>query len=196
VKTLVLFDFDGTITNEDTLFTFIKYYHGRGKYLAGLLLLSPILCLHLLNIISNQRAKEAVLTWFFRGSSIDHFNKACTHFSRIVDSIARPAAIAKLIEFKKQGYQIAVVTASPENWVKPWCDKNSLSCIATKLEIQGDKLTGKIKGHNCNGIEKEKRIRSEYDLASFDHIIAFGDSRGDQEMLKLAHVQFYKPFRN
>lgn len=196
MKTLALFDFDGTITSEDTLFSFAKFYHGNLKFLLGLFVLSPILFLHLLHIIPNQRTKEIFLTWFFKKEDQDFFNQICINFAKKIDTIVRPDALAELKMYLKQGSEIIVVTASPENWVKPWCTINGFSCIGTKLKISNKKITGKIDGLNCFGPEKENRIKSVLNLSQFDQIIAFGDSSGDIEMLNLAHKKFYKPFRN
>ncbi|HEU5146872.1 MAG TPA: haloacid dehalogenase-like hydrolase, partial [Chryseosolibacter sp.] len=57
-------------------------------------------------------------------------------------------------------------------------------------------LTGKILGRNCYGDEKVCRIKEEFDLPSFERIIAYGDSSGDREMLQLANESHYKPWRN
>jgi phosphatidylglycerophosphatase C len=196
VKTLALFDFDGTITKEDTLLTFTKYYHGTIKFAFGLLILSPIIILHLLKIIPNQKTKEIFLTWFFKNEGIQSFNKHGINFSSVIEKIIRPKARIELLKYKALGAQITIVTASPENWVKPWCTINGFSCIGTKLKISNEKITGKIDGLNCFGSEKENRIKSVLNLSQFDQIIAFGDSSGDIEMLNLAHKKFYKPFRN
>ena len=48
---------------------------------------------------------------------------------------------------------------------------------------------------NCFGVEKVNRIRQEYDLSQWDFIYAYGDSRGDQEMLDLADERYYKFFK-
>ena len=44
-KRLVLFDFDGTITTRDTLAEIMIHFHGKLKYAAGLLSLSPVMAL-------------------------------------------------------------------------------------------------------------------------------------------------------
>jgi HAD superfamily phosphoserine phosphatase-like hydrolase len=88
------------------------------------------------------------------------------------------------------------VSASAENWVKPWCDKYGIRCLSTKLEVNGGIITGKIRGRNCYGDEKACRIKETFDLSKFDLIIAYGDSSGDKEMLALAHERNYKPFRS
>ena len=62
--------------------------------------------------------------------------------------------------------------------------------------MEGGRITGRLATANCNGAEKPRRI-----LALFPHredyrLVAFGDSRGDREMLAMADEAHYKPFRD
>jgi HAD superfamily hydrolase (TIGR01490 family) len=195
-KKLVLFDFDGTITTKDTLLEFLIFYKGFASFLWGMFLLSPVLISYLLKIIPNWKGKEIVLSYFLGGAPADHFNKRCREFSEeILPKLIRPGALKAINEYKAQGAMVAVVSASAENWVAPWCEKNGLICLATQLELHDEKITGKLCSANCYGPEKVKRIRQYFLLSDFDEIIAYGDSSGDREMFAIAHQQFYKPFR-
>lgn len=194
-KRLVLFDFDGTITTRDTFIEFIRFYHGTFKFASGFGLMLPVLVLYKLKVIPNWKAKEIVLTWFFKGQDVERFNKICREFSTVVlPRLIRPGALAEIKTYGNDS-EIVVVSASAENWVLPWCRENNLSVIATQLESHQGKMTGKIKGRNCFGKEKAVRIREKYLLTDFDEIVAYGDSSGDKEMLALASKHFYKPFR-
>jgi phosphatidylglycerophosphatase C len=195
-KKLVLFDFDGTITTKDTLLEFIRFYHGTGRWLTGFLINTPWITLMTLKMIPNWRAKEKVLKWFFAGENVERFNLLSEQFcAEVLPALIRPDALEAINQHKASGATVVVISASAENWVEPWCRKNGLSCLATQLEISGNKITGKIKGVNCYGAEKEKRIRACYNIPEFEEVIAYGDSKGDLEMLALASQQFYKPFR-
>ena len=194
---LVLFDFDGTITTKDTLLEFIRFYHGTPKFIAGFAAASPWLVLMKLKLYKNYKAKQKVLQWFFSGQDQSTFDDKCHEFSeKILPSLIRPKALLEIEKHKKEEATLVVISASAENWVRPWCEKNNIGCIATRLETADGKLTGRISGFNCYGAEKERRIRECYPLSEFSEIIAYGDSRGDLEMLSLAQQQFYKPFRD
>ena len=196
-KRLVLFDFDGTLTTRDTLAEIMIHYHGSLKYKLGLVALAPILGMYVLKLMSNHKAKQRFISWYFKGENSDKFNAECFEFStKVVPKLLRPGAIEMINHYKSTGATVAVVTASAENWVKPWCDANGLLCLATKLEVKNKKLTGCFEGKNCHGAEKVRRIRERFDLSEFDEIIAYGDTSGDREMLAIAHQQHYKPFRN
>ncbi len=96
---------------------------------------------------------------------------------------------------KEQSHKVVIVSASIECWLKPWCDENNLDLIAIKLEIKDGITTGKFFAKNCYGIEKANRVNKVYSLSDYNHIYAYGDSRGDKELLELADESFYKPFR-
>ena len=194
--TLVLFDFDGTITTRDTLIEFVHYYRGRKRYLLGMLMLAPVLMLYALKLIPNWKAKQFFLTRFFKGERAEEFNRQCVLFStKVMPSFIREEAAKAIGKYREQGATMVVVSASAENWVKPWCDQHGLQCLATRLEVKDGMVTGNIDGRNCYGDEKVCRIREQFDLTGFPNIIAYGDSSGDREMLNLAHHRYYKPFR-
>ena len=83
------------------------------------------------------------------------------------------------------------------------------SPYGTQIEVIDGRLTGKFKSNNCYGEEKVHRICEALTTTaanaygtpslSFDRsqyeIEAFGDSRGDKEMLAYADKGHYKPFR-
>lgn len=195
-KQLVLFDFDGTITTKDTLAEFMIFYHGKIRYVLGLAILSPIIASYLFKLMPNWKSKQYFLTWFLKNENASVFEKRCKDFSdSCVGNLIRPKALEAIQQYKRLGATVVVVSASAENWVKPWCDKHDLACIATKLEVKNNRLTGKILGKNCHGPEKVCRIKENFTLETFDEIIAYGDTSGDKEMLALAHQSHYKPFR-
>ena len=194
---LVLFDFDGTITTKDTLIEFVRFYRGNRKYLESMVLLSPILTLYACKMIPNWKAKQFFLSRHFRGEKIDDFNSRCHEFSaKVLPSLIRPKALEAIKTYRDKGVTMAVVSASAENWVKPFCDEHGLLCLATRLQVKNGVITGNLEGRNCYGDEKVCRIKDQFDLSLFDEIVAYGDSSGDREMLQLAHRSFYKPWRD
>jgi phosphatidylglycerophosphatase C len=196
VRKIAFFDFDGTITTKDTLFEVIKHHKGVLKFYTGMLLNAPYLIGFKLKLITNQYAKEKILGYFFKGMELSAFQKACDDFATgYLPSIVRPGATAEIQKLKDSGFWIVVVSASAENWISAWTDKIGVQLIASQLEIVNDRVTGKLKGNNCNGGEKVARIKSVYDITQYDEIYAYGDTKGDKPMLALAAKSFYKPFR-
>ena len=196
MKRIAFFDFDGTITTKDTLFEIIKHQKGKAKFFTGILLHSPVLIGLKIKLITNQRAKELILKYFFKGNELSFFQQRCDDFATmLLPSIIRPGALEEIKKLKDANFDIVIVSASAENWIRKWADLIGLGLLATQLETVDGKLTGNLSGPNCNGAEKEIKIRSAYDLSKFDQIYCYGDSNGDKQMLALGTKTFYKPFR-
>lgn len=192
---IAFFDFDGTLTKKDTLLEFIKFHKGRFRFYMGMALNSPWLIAFKAKIISNQTAKERVLTHFFGKYPLAEFRQACLRFSKeALPQLIRPKALTEIEKLQALGAAIVVVSASPENWIQPWTEEMGLRLLASRLEIKDDRLTGKIMGNNCHGEEKLSRIKEIYDLSAYTEIYAYGDSSGDKPMLRAANRSFYKPF--
>ena len=194
-KEIAFFDFDGTITKKDTLLEFIKFSKGNFRFYVGFILNLPYLVAFKLGIISNQSAKEKILRFFFHGMRAAVFKQHCEAFSKqVLPKLIRPKALEEIQKLKQNNIIVVVVSASPENWIEQWSQNLHLELIASRLEVNEGKVTGKILGKNCHGNEKVSRIRELYDLSHYRIVAAYGDSSGDKPMLQLASKSYYKPF--
>lgn len=190
------FDFDGTITTHDSLIKFIRFAVGDAKFIVGLAVLSPMLIAYKLKLIPNYKAKQYMISYFFKGMHEDEFIKVAKEYSlKHLDAILRPKAMKRIAWHKENGHKVVIVSASIECWLKPWCDKHNLDLIATRLEIKNGVITGKFLTKNCYGKEKVIRVKEQYKLDEYDYIYAYGDSHADKDLLSLAHKSFFKPFR-
>jgi len=193
--TVAFFDFDGTITSRDTLIDFIRFAVGEKKFLWGMCVLMPTLIAYKLKLIPNDRAKEKMLSHYFKGMEKKEFQRlASTYSLRQIPKIVRQEALDKIDWHQKQGHKIVVVSASMECWLKPWCEKYGLKLLSTKMETVNNMVTGKFATKNCHGKEKVNRIKEKYILDNFDIVYAYGDSYGDKELLALADKPFYRAF--
>lgn len=199
-KKIYCFDFDGTLTTSDTLLEFIKYTKGRGRFLMVFLMYSPLLVLMKLHLYPNWKAKQQIFAHLFAGMRIEKFDALCRDFAEESQHLLRPKGITLMHEALVAGAQVFIVSASIDNWVRPFFDIRNLKgvqVLGTQIEVEDGKLTGRFKSNNCYGKEKVHRIaealksfeRSEYEIE------AFGDSRGDKEMLAFADKGHFKPFR-
>ncbi len=196
MKKIAFFDFDGTITKKDTLLEFIKFTHGRRLFAAGFFINAPYLLAYKAGLISNQRAKEKVLTYFYLGTHAIQFQRWCADFAaKQLPFLLRPKALVRLNQHIEEGAEVVIVSASPGGWIKPWADLLGIALVASEVEVQQGVLTGRLFGKNCHGKEKVRRIENAYDLSRFDTIVAYGDTPGDRPMLSLASEAYYKPFR-
>ena len=196
MSTLALFDFDGTITTHDSLIKFIRFAVGDAAFAKGMLQLSPMLAAYKFKLIPNDKAKALMLSHFFKGMPEEKFRDiASTYALTHIDTILRPKAMERIVWHQEEGHEVVIVSASMECWLKPWCEKHNIALLGTQLEMQNGMVSGKFLTKNCYGAEKANRVRQVYDLERYELIYAYGDSRGDRELLSLAHTGEYKPFR-
>ena len=186
---IIISDFDGTLTRCDTLLGIISFNVGRMGLLMRLLPLSPWLILMRLGLYSNQRAKERLLGSVFRGVSHDSFADMARRFaSSCRERIMRGELLAELQRAADSGAEVIVITASPTIWGKPFVP--DFTVVGTEMEFDSTGFTGRFASPNCYGAEKVRRLLGyKPDIATRRqefHITAYGDSRGDKEMLEYA----------
>ncbi len=156
---------------------------------------SPWMLAYALRLIDNQAAKEKVTQAFFRGMQREVFNRHAERFvTERLNGMIRPAALEKLRWHISQKHRVILVSASFSEYLTYWCSQHGIELIATRLEEKDGVLTGNFATANCWGPEKVRRIREIVDLAACDKIYAYGDSRGDREMLELASEKGYRVF--
>lgn len=195
--TLALFDFDGTITTKDSFLDFIFFCHGIPKTLLGILCNSPFLILMILKFYPRGKAKEKIWNHFFGGWAEDKFNACATNYvQNRLPQILRPQALKKLAWHKAQGHTIVIVSASFENYLAFWTNKEKVNLLATQGQVIDKRISGRLASKNCHGEEKIRRIKQKYHLKDFNHVAAYGDSRGDLALKTIATEFYYKPFRS
>ena len=192
---LALFDFDGTVTSKDSFGDFLLFCVGKRKFYWGMLKMSPVLIAYILGFVPNYKAKQALVKYFFKGWATDQFEECSRKYSeKKLPKIIKRTALERIRWHKKQGHDIAIVTASFESYLKSWTDEYEITLIATQLEMTAQKLTGQFATPNCYGSEKIRRVKERYNLDHYNVIYAYGDSKGDLELLALADKSYYRYF--
>lgn len=193
MKKIYAFDFDGTLTTKDTLLEFIRFAKGTLAFGLGFLRYTHLLVLMKLGFYPNWKAKQKVFAHFFKGMSIDDFDALCQEFAASSKHLLRPKGIEAINKAQSEGSEVLIVSASIDNWVQPFFA--NVKVLGTQIEVVDGKLTGRFLTKNCYGQEKVNRILALYPHRQDYHLTAFGDSRGDKELLAWADESYFKPFR-
>ena len=191
------FDFDGTLTRRDTLFPFLLHVAGPLTFTIKFITLLPTLCLYALGLMRNDIAKIKVLQRFLANRDLAHLQQQAIDFAENkLPSLQRSAAMQRLSWHKQQGHRCVVVSASLELYLRPWALKAGFNdVLCSKLEpIAGGLTSGKLLGENCFGAEKIRRLQALLGPREGYTLYAYGDSRGDKELLSAADFPFYKSF--
>lgn len=193
MRKIVAFDFDGTLTTRDTLLEFIRYAKGSMNFWLGFLRYAPLLVLMKLGLYPNYKAKQKVFSHFFKGMKIEAFNDLCQRFAHDNLHLLRSQGVTTLMQAQDDGAEVVIVSASIDNWVQPFF--TDVTVLGTQIEVKDGFLTGRFLTNNCYGEEKVKRILALYPHREDYHLTAYGDSRGDKELLAFADESHYQPFR-
>ncbi len=192
-RNIAVFDFDGTLTTRDSFLAFIKWACGPVSYYTGFLRFAPQLILMLLHLYPNWKAKELIFAHFFKGWQYSWFKALGEEFATEIDTIRNEHVISQLQEHTDRGDTVYVISASLPEWVEPWCKQLGVNAVlATEIEVGDDgRITGRFKTKNCFGQEKVNRLLEvEPDRETYQ-LHAYGDSRGDRELIEFADIGTY-----
>lgn len=195
-KSLALFDFDKTITDTDSFLPFMFFSFGYLKTFSVMILLSFYAFITICGFMSRKSFKEKFFAKTIKGWTTEKFDSVAQKFyEQKVKKRIRKSAIDEIKKHLADGAEVSLVSASPEDWLKPFTDEYGINLIATRLEKTDGIYTGKIVGNNCRKAEKVRRVKEIYNLDDYTEIYAYGDSAGDYEMLKIANHPYFRSFK-
>jgi HAD superfamily hydrolase (TIGR01490 family) len=195
------FDFDGTLTRRDSLLPFLVFARGAAATAQAVVAESPRFGRVLLGRATRDEAKEALLTRLLAGADLRQLSDVGQAFGeRLVTRGIRPAMRRRLAWHREAGHRVVIVSASPTLYLNAAGRRLGVDAVmATELEVDADgRLTGRLAGRNCRGDEKANRLRAWLDDSAHEpsgQVWAYGDSRGDAEMLALADVAVWVGWR-
>jgi HAD superfamily hydrolase (TIGR01490 family) len=162
---------------------------GRAATGRAVLTLSLRLALGLTGDCRRDAAKEALLVRLLAGRHLATLSAVAEAFAgEVVTSHLRPDTLARLEWHRTQGHHVVIVSASPELYVAPLGRCLGVDVLATRLEVGSDgRLTGRLAGRNCRGAEKALRLREHLGPEPVT-LIAYGDSKGDRQLLAMAQT--------
>lgn len=191
--TLVAFDFDGTLTRGESFLRFLVFVTPWQRLPWALLRSAPFLLAYVAGLMSNTVAKERVLGCFIKGRARSEVLPLAVRFARErIPSTLRPEAVARLNHHLKQGHVCVLVSATLALYLEPWAAGMGFdSVLATGLQVDDKgRFTGRLSTPNCHGQGKADRLQAKYGDVRL--LAAYGDSRGDREMLAMAEQPGYR----
>lgn len=196
-KILSVFDFDGTLTRHDSFIPFLRFAFGHRRFTWKMLhLVFPTLrCLR--RKLTRDELKEVLIQKFMTGVEESWVKeKAEAYCQEYFTKLMRPKGLLAVAAEVSSGATVTLCSASPEIVLRPFAIQLGIRLIGTQLEVQDGKLTGRISGHNCRCAQKVARLIEVYGPLEQYHLRAWGDTRGDYELLSAAQDPHWRHFHS
>lgn len=198
-RIIAAFDFDGTLTVKDLLLPFLQFIEGSHASLYGKLALGiPWYAGFAAGLVTRQEAKERTLQIFLKGLPKAALEEKGSAFARgPLKKYLRSDALEKLNWHQVQGHTCLLVSATLDLFLRPWVEEMGFQDLICS-ELAWDKemrATGELRGTNCWGAEKQRRLLEWAGPRDEFVLYAYGDSRGDREMLAMADYPFFRKFQ-
>ena len=190
---LALFDFDGTITTQDTYTKFIIASTSKFRLVLGYIFLFPVILLYKCNIFPASKLRQ-IITWVsFKNRKKSDISSIATDFvNNYLPTVIRSNMLQKIKWHQKNGDEVYVVSASLSPYLDLWCSEHGIKVLCSELELINGKFSGKYISGDCSGHRKVSTIHSKLNISAFNKVFAYGDTNDDLAMLSLADVKYFK----
>lgn len=183
------FDLDGTLTVRDCVVPFLQRVGGRlgiPKALAR----RPLASVRAAARRDRDAVKEIVVGGVMAGRRVADVESEGERFAALVhDQWLRQDTLSRLRWHQQSGHLVTLVSASLGAYLRPLARRMGIDgVLCTEPAHDGVTYGSSLDGGNCRAEQKAIRLRGwlmEQDLADV-HLWAYGDSRGDREMLQMA----------
>ena len=194
--TIAAFDFDGTLTTRDSLFRFISLEKKTRRGSCRSLRTLPLLALYSARLVGNESHKMALFARAFQDMPADAFERRAGDFARSeIPRMIRAEALERVRFHQQRGDRVVLVSASPTDWIVPWAASEGITeVIGNPAEVSDGRVTGRLAGANCYGPEKVRRLLALNPERESYTLFAYGDGRGDRELLAAADHPYYRCF--
>ena len=200
-RVVAAFDFDGTIADRDTLVPFLVLAFGRGRVAATFASLPFTGLGWLLRVVTIDEFKRRVLRRLVAGAPAERLRALGPAHARALVPWLRPAALARIEWHRAQGHRLVLVSSTLDLYLEVVAAQLGFgdvlcSRLETRVDAAGiERCTGELDGADCTGAEKPRRLATLLDGLGGVELHAYGDSRGDRELLAAADHPHFRPFR-
>ena len=197
IPVVAVFDVDGTLLRCDCLMMAVRRSRGPAGQLIAVLLSVPWFIGWKLSLVSSDQFKQQAIAAF---QICETFNRLEAHGLGATDwlmelkSQLRPEALERLRWHQGRGDRVLLCSASPRMLLQPLADWLGVELLCTELQRSDGYWQPTLAGKNCKGPEKVMRLRELLGPLEGLSIEAYGDSKGDQELLEVAARPHYRSF--
>ena len=196
---IAVFDFDGTLLKGDTLFILHRLARSPLARVGDRLALLPAVLQWKLGARRTAWFKERYLGKVLAAIPPRSRVQLLQHeLPRTLIANLRPEALVALEHHRQQGHRLLILSASPRQLLQPVADQLGMELIATEttnLLSHSNVDPLRLLSPNCKGAEKMRRLQASLGNGCETHRLhAYGDSRGDRELLQAADHPHWRSF--
>jgi glycosyltransferase 2 family protein len=194
---IAVFDVDGTLLRGDCLWLAARRSRGPIGQLVAAVACLPWLIGWQLKLVSTARFKQQAIAAF---QICEAFNRAEDHGLGTFDWLMElrgqllPDALGRLRWHQARGDRVLLCSASPRMLVQPLAAWLGVELLCTELQRINGYWQPTLASANCKGPEKVLRLRAHLGPLEGLEIEAYGDSKGDRELLLAAERPHYRSF--
>jgi HAD superfamily hydrolase (TIGR01490 family) len=194
---VAVFDVDGTLLRGDCLWLAARRSRGPIVQLVAAVAFLPWLIAWQLKLVSTGRFKQQAIAAF---QICEAFNRSQAHGLGVSDwltelrSQLRPEALERLRWHQGRGDRVLLCSASPRMLLHPLADWLGVELLCTELQMKDGHWQPNLASPNCKGPEKVRRLTDHLGPLEGLVIEAYGDNKGDRELLQAATRPHYRNF--
>ncbi|WP_231870127.1 HAD-IB family hydrolase [Grimontia celer] len=182
-----MFDFDGTVTTEDTFTAFLFYATPKRRLVIGFALVWPFILLYKLGLLPARKTRPVlayVAFWRRREEEVDLIAKRFA--AEYLATVLRPDAMETLAEHKANGDDVYLVSATLNIYLRHFCQQHGIKLLSSTMEVKNGRFTGRYVNGDCSCANKAIAVKGAVELSNYSMIFAYGDTDEDLPMLELA----------
>ena len=202
LKKLAIFDIDYTITRKETLMELFKYtIKNDKKNLKFLPRAAYCGFMYIIKFYDEKKVKETFLKFIDKIEEKDLALLVKNFYNDRLQNILYKDALNMMKDLKSKGYDIYLISASPEFYVSEfYAIKEVDKIFGTKFKFENGAFLRQMGGENCKGEEKVKRLKSylnENNIeVDFKESYMFSDSLSDKPLLDMVGKPYLINYKN
>ncbi|KHA61210.1 phosphoserine phosphatase [Vibrio variabilis] len=197
MRNLALFDFDGTITSEDTYSKFLFFATPKLRLVIGLSFMWPAIALYRCGVLPASRLRPVLSFLAFWRRDVEEIECLAKRFTQqYLPSVIREIAQTRIDWHLERGDDVFVVSAGVNPYLSIWAEKQGIKLVCSELTRRNGRFTGRYQGGDCSRENKVRLLASRVDVSAYTKVFAYGDTQEDIPMLRIADESYlnWKPF--
>jgi phosphatidylglycerophosphatase C len=181
-STVAAFDVDHTLTTRDVFLPFVRDVVGVPAFTRAMARMAAVA---VRSGVDRNEMKATVVAALAGQDEAAIRAAGERHAEQLHRRWLRPHVVARVESHRACGHSVVLVSASLDAYLEPFAALVGADAVlCTRLEVLDGRVTGRLAGANCRGDEKVARLAGV--RASASTLWAYGDSRDDEAMLRVA----------